>query len=586
MNIAILATKHQFSNASNTYYFRVNGLTDLYVASPADGLDYLSTENFNISIYFNDTINNSPILNANITVEINGSLYITTIWDNGDGYYNITIVNWQVVGYGAFQVSINASQSDYVNSTVIHNFNLYNATTQSIVQNTLTVIRGVNATFTVYYMWNESTPFSGTNLSVISIDGNFISSWRDNGDGSYDLELNTSNVIGMGATPYSIDFNISSQFNETQIYSVSLYIWNRTSYVINGVDQLVYSVGHSGPIWYIYYGDDVVFNISYIDTDNGGALITGALSNLTLYNGTGTWDNNLTNTDIGGYYFNALSTNSLNIGFYSIDILLNTTLFNITIATIQLEIRACNTTYNIVNYTQYGIGVDPNPYYGVGVGVNITINLNLNNLYTNSILTGASANLTLNGTSYIHTDIDNDGLYIFTDVNISQLTAGQYNYTVKFFLVNYQNETHTVIFNIQLLPVNITLLSPPSTVQIGDDLTLTFKVINGIAGFDIGGLYLTLTIDWGEGGLFISATKSTDGSGEVSFDKKVPLDATELTLSVNFGGISGSYETSSISSLSLNLDVTPPPDKTDDTPPEELDFMMILLIYMLGLMKV
>ncbi|GAH02943.1 unnamed protein product, partial [marine sediment metagenome] len=138
-----------------------------------------------------------------------------------------TIYNWEVcrdIGCGLIDISINASKPYYYNQSLVFHYYLYNVTTQLIDQDTLTVIRSQIATFTVFYLSNDSSPILGAQLQMISINPSFFYTWGDNGDGTYYLELNTINVLGMGTTPYTIIFKISSKFNQSQIYTVNLYV--------------------------------------------------------------------------------------------------------------------------------------------------------------------------------------------------------------------------------------------------------------------------------------------------------------------------------------------------------------------------
>ncbi len=590
MNITIMAGKHQFSNSSTIYYFRVNGETSLYVVSPLIWSKYLSTEKFNIIIYFNDTIKNTPILNAIITYDINGTDYYS-VNAIGGGLYNITIFNWQVLGYGYMQVNINANKSNYVNNTVVFYYYLYNATTQSAYSNSLYQIRGANITLTVDYLWNDSTPISGASLEAISIVGSFGYYLHDNGDGTYGLILDTSAVSG-SSTAYTISFNISSIFNESQEYTFFLTIWNRTNYIVNGISQPVYAVADSGPIWYIYYGDNVIINISYIDIDNANALISNAWCNLTLYNGTGTLDTNLTTTDIGSYYFNLLNTNNLYTGMYNIDIHLNTTLFNVTIGTFQLEIRTCNVSWALVNVTQYHRIVDTAPPIQIYYGDNISIYLNLRNLYTGINLTGAFGNLTIGGVNHIDNDLDGDGLYIFLDLNTSSLGIGFHSINISFVLLNYQNTTFNINIEVIARLVYISLVELPTAAYPGYQMRISFLLINYFTGDPISGEQLTLRIDWGTPSASISAsaiglaytddyTRITNSSGIALFAITVPLDAVKVEiLFLNYSG-SGTFAPFTFPSFSITLETEPP-----SPPPEGPDIMMIIILALVGIVGV
>jgi len=215
-----------YQNKTIAYNFKVFCLTELAIYYPNQFINKVSDEIFNITIYFYDTNRDTGITGSIIYYTVNGTVYNNN-YEIGNGYYNITIYNWEVcrdIGCGLIDININASKTYYYNQSLVFHYYLYNITTQLIDQDILTVIRSQNATFNVFYLRNDSSPILGAQLEIISINPSFFYTWGDNGDGTYYLELNTINVLGMGSTPYTIIFKIFSKFNQTQIYTVNLYV--------------------------------------------------------------------------------------------------------------------------------------------------------------------------------------------------------------------------------------------------------------------------------------------------------------------------------------------------------------------------
>ncbi|MFO8018252.1 MAG: hypothetical protein R6U96_06420, partial [Promethearchaeia archaeon] len=465
IDVQLMVNKSFYDNKTDTYNFYLERVTELIIdeQTPAQYQDWLSTERFNITLFYNDTVLDQGIEEAEILHDVNGTGYESTNYkDVGGGYYNLTVYNWQVrtVGYGHIQITINTSLQYYINRSVKYNYYLYNATQQSIDPSVLTVVRGNNATFTGEYMWNESSPISGATVEVTSIDEKFIHSWNDNDDGTYDLVLNTSKVVGNGSTPYSITFEIYSQWNQTQVYDVQLYIWNRTDYAIKGLNQSVYGHTIQSEPWNIYYGEDVTFNLSYFDTDNGDELISGAWSNLTIYNETDSWSPVVITTDTDGYYISTLNTESLYAGTYDVDVALNATYYNTTVDTFSLTILECNTSVNMVNLTQYEQNVKLNgTAFEAFKGKNLTVYMNYQNYYTDEKLAGAAGNLSFyNGydTEYYIAD-ESGGIYSW-EVNTSKLAVGDgYSFNVTFEKENYQANTTTWRFDINIIHTNVTI---------------------------------------------------------------------------------------------------------------------------------
>ncbi|MHA1439253.1 MAG: hypothetical protein ACTSPD_16910 [Promethearchaeota archaeon] len=584
ITIIITGTKFGYKNSTLIYNFIVNGESKLNIINPILGLNYLSTEKFNITVYFNDTIKKIGISGAEIWYSILGTPYQTSNWyDYGNGTYEITIFNWQVrkIAFGPISITINISKQYYVNQSKLFTYFLYNATIQSINKNILNVIRGNNITFTVNYMWNNSNPIIGANLQYISIDASFSYWLKDNHDGSYDLILNTSSVLGKGSTPYTIVFNISSSFNQTQEYTVFLVVWNRTTYIVNGLQQITYPHSLINAPWFIYYGDDVVFNISYIDIDNGGIAIPGAFGNITLYNMSGVLDFNQVFVDINGYYFFTLDTDKLFTGIYFIDISFNKTYFNKTVGTFQLEIIPCNISTHLINFSQNS-KIVINPQFGT----NFTVTLNLTNLYSNALILGAFANLTFNGTSYIYTDLDQDGIYTFENINSYLLPIGTYSFIITFIKNNYQNDSFEIFFNITQITLNVSLVNPPDQVKTGETFDLTFNVTNSITDAPIAGILIQIFIDFGEGYSFTDNKKTaneglkTSATGLVTFSNiLIPDTATKVNISVSCLG------NATINNFNFNFMITleisesgDDDDSTEEEKPKLLDMMFFFLI--------
>ncbi|MHA1336545.1 MAG: hypothetical protein ACTSPW_12470 [Promethearchaeota archaeon] len=574
IKIVMIATLFGYENATAEYNFIINGLTKLIITDPASGINQISNQNFTITIYFNDTIKNAGITSAYISYSVDGGNNFGTdrITDVGNGYYTIIIRNSDVVGFGSINIIINASMKYYINQSVIYQYFLYNQTSQSIVAQYLHVIRGENATFSVYYNWSDGTPITGGNITDIQINPNFKWWMKEIGNGRYDLILNTLNVSG-GATYYTIIFNISKDYNQTQQYTVYLQIWNRTTYLINSLNQTNYShYLSSAPSWFGYYGEDITFNISYLDTDNGNNLITGANANLTIYNATGTLYSTQIFGDTGGYYYITLKTANFFVGNYNVKVILNTSLYNRTIDIFTLEIRACKISFNIINFTQVNTIV-VNPFYGE----NMTVYVNLINAFTHAIISGGIGNLSFNGKDYIYTDNDGDGIYVFENINISKLPVGNYSFLLSFSRKNYQNYTFVVNFSINKIILKLEIVEAPTEVNPGEDFKLSLKITNKLTGNPIEGINVKIKVDFGSGLFYEETLKTsqlapkTSATGLVSFTVPVPENAEKCDISIQCLG------TDTIGDFNYNFELNIK-EKEEGAKPPEVPFDPIMLI--------
>ena len=440
--------------------------TELIITYPEQSIDWYSDDIFNITIYYNDTDNEAGISGADIEYDFGAGFQSTNLFDYGNGYYNITIYNWQVrdYGFGLTNIQIDASKIYFVNQTKSYNYYLYNATTQSIDQDTLGVIRGTNATFTVHYMWNDSTPISGANLELISIDPNFISSWKDNGDGSYDLILNTSNVLGQGSTPYVITFNISSLYNETQVYSINLFVYNRTELIITYPEQN------------IDWLSDEYFNITifYNDTDNEAGIAGADIE----YNfGAGFQSTNL--FDYGNGYYNITIYNwqVRDYGFGLTNIQINAN-------KIYFENQTNSYSYYLYNATIQLIDQDT---LGVIRGTNATFTVHY--MWNDSTpISGANLELISIDPNFISSWKDNgDGSYDLILNTSNVLGQGSTPYVITFNISSLYNETQ--VYSINLFVYNRTeliLILPDRDIEIYSEvyfnITIFYNDIDQQAG--------------------------------------------------------------------------------------------------------
>ncbi|MFX0012866.1 MAG: hypothetical protein ACFE9R_21330, partial [Candidatus Hermodarchaeota archaeon] len=118
--IEINATKDYYNNQSKVVKIIIWGETDLVSSIPKSSFN--STESFDVSLFYNDTVKDNGVSGATIEVYINESLYSPiAINDYLDGNYNITINCdddvFDTQGYGYFNLSLSIENSYYYNHT-------------------------------------------------------------------------------------------------------------------------------------------------------------------------------------------------------------------------------------------------------------------------------------------------------------------------------------------------------------------------------------------------------------------------------------------------------------------------------------
>ncbi|MBD3349943.1 MAG: hypothetical protein GF364_00475, partial [Candidatus Lokiarchaeota archaeon] len=381
------SVQYKWNNATYVAFweqnFTISAETNLTLIS-ADNPIYTSEDIFNITVYYNDTGLDSAITGGSISYSINtGTPSSDNVEDLDDGNYNITIYGWDVGAFGSITVDINASKSFYDLNTTQFSFTLFNKTEQNLPDgSSYDVVRGDNVTIVAEYLYNDSV--SGIEDATLNWDSNnaaFENSWTDGGAGTYNLELDSTNVEG-SATPYNIDFNITSGNNETQEYTVSVTVLNNTQVEIVSLSQPNYGHTDSGAPYEVYYGKDTIVTVRLIDLDNGNAIVTGGQANLTY---SGSTDYNTTD-DSGEFQFTLDTDTSAVAGSpYTItDISINATGFETTsLSSTNFDIINCPTR---VEVDSIDVGVTPltyypsnNTYQGEEYGSDITISVSLYN---------------------------------------------------------------------------------------------------------------------------------------------------------------------------------------------------------------
>ena len=201
----------------------------------------------------------------------------------------------------------------------------------------------------------------------------------------------------------------------------------------------------------------------------------------------------------------------------------------------QLSLKLIGlTSLNILNITQYNQLIQLNDtVYEAFFGENLTIYMNYINLYPSKLITGAFGNLTFNGVSYYDYDLDNNGLY-YWEINTSQLSVGNYNFSATFSKIYYQNITVKIKFDINKLPTQINIINQPNSVKCGEKFNITINLINLITGGPI--MYENVTIKLDFGTSQINETAKTSASGMITYNITIPENATRVYYTLQYLG--------------------------------------------------
>jgi hypothetical protein len=220
--IRINASKALFINQSRILIIQITGETDLSVISPANYSQYDSGDNFNIRVYFNDTVKNLPLPFATIFVDVNGTIYPIVPFDNANGSYDLPIncMNALFSNYGWFAIRINISLQNYFPQSKILDIRVIGLT-QPLSEINLTqysqILISNGTAYEAYLGENVTVYMNYFDLNLASLITNAMGNvsfnsviYSDNdidSDGLYFWKLNTSQLT-LGSYFFIVNFTL------------------------------------------------------------------------------------------------------------------------------------------------------------------------------------------------------------------------------------------------------------------------------------------------------------------------------------------------------------------------------------------
>ncbi|KKM90103.1 hypothetical protein LCGC14_1242000, partial [marine sediment metagenome] len=417
--IKVELNKTYYYNATQSYNIYVGGPTSATFNKNPPKLIYDSGETLNISVYYEDTTLVSGIPGANLYIFVNNmsNPYSTTIYDYGDGNYNITIDFTDPIfnGYGSFDLIVVINKTNYQGhtSTPFIGIVIRGETTATFDKDPDQSIyySGDTLNISVYYGdIIKSVGISGADLYIFvnSRSNPYSTTIYDYGDGNYNITIDfTDNIFnGYGSFNLFVDVNKTNYNNQTSA-PISINMLGETTATIDkdpskldydSGDTLnisvyykdsIKNVGISGADIYIFVNNrSNLYSTTKYDYGDGNYNITIDFTD-NIFNGYGLFDLVI---DVNKtYYYNGTQSYNIRVlGLTSFNLIrpdnktsyLDGETFNITV---QFNDEAKSIPINgIINYS-----IDGSPYstsyniYSIGVGkYNITINVNNDN-FTN-----------------------------------------------------------------------------------------------------------------------------------------------------------------------------------------------------------
>ncbi|MCF2138626.1 MAG: hypothetical protein K9W44_01055 [Candidatus Lokiarchaeota archaeon] len=450
----IYASKAGFEPLTEYVSIEVQEITTELVISYDNYAPYWF-ENFTALVYYNDTLNNRPVENANISFtnsELNG-----TFVELGNGWYRYEFNSTQFSGTGAKSITINAqknhyeskSQTDEITIKIIPTtlVSLHASDTISAYwEDNITIL--VNFTDTYYQKQILTGDLSFSVVGIPSLTGSLI----HQGNGIYSCELNTTQFIEAGI--HYISITAVKEYYETSQIQITL---NLSKVPTNLTTETQYIS--------VYWEENFTLSVSYFDTYrdlpiNSNSEVTSYLVGSTLF------DNDLVNVGNGQYNLTYNTTSFDQAGNYSFIISAQRNQYESKSIIIYVQIK-------IIPTEIYSNHVDD--HIQVYWSENIYLSINLNDTYRNQPIPDASVIVdTIRNTSM---DLSMNYVGGFTynlTINSSSLgDADSYIFHIVAAKNQYETSEIYIYVDVLLIPVSFSTQTSQYNLNLNEEFTIS-----------------------------------------------------------------------------------------------------------------
>ena len=480
--IIVNSSLDYYHNQSNSIDIKILGESSISLVKIPDKAYYNSAETFNISVYYEDTAKSIGISGATVDIDVDGTLYTPTVYDNKDGWYNITIdcSNLVFYPYANFGIRINVSASYYYNQTDTLNTIIVgevSLTTLSPAINTV-YVEGNNFVLTVQYQDTEQS--SGIDGATIAYSLNDGSSYNftgvvDNTDGTYDIPIYAGDSAFLRYGFVDIIINASKFLYENS--STTFTFHRQINTVIT--PSLNYDLGS------VRRGLNASYTFSYFD-DSVNPILQGTMGVINAQ-GFGSF---LQNHNNGSYTIHLDSTNAVvmddQVFVFNISSIGNETqVLQLTIDVTIKETEVVNISYfeEIVRFR--GDNQSIRFYFNDTTNTLPVLGVTTNDIFLRNYGTGTL----WNSGGFWLVDSWNNGTYIL-EVDMGTRSSGEYTLEVNASkLPDYEESIFLVTFYFRgnSSDINLISLSDPGgqlspvglhnyTMFEGSDLTIEFNI--------------------------------------------------------------------------------------------------------------
>ncbi|MHA2181767.1 MAG: hypothetical protein ACXAAH_10120, partial [Promethearchaeota archaeon] len=262
-SIEIYSNKSFYNNQSQTVGLTILGETNLIPSIPK--LSFNSTETFDVSLFFNDTVKDLGISGATRTVYINQALHtpIGNI-DYGDGNYDVTINCsadvFDTQGYGSFNLTVRVEKSNYYTRNVTYFIDITGNTNLSTSKFPDPIIGYYNTdeTFNITVYYEDIGRNEG-------IDGGLAKIYvKELSASTYQEYSATPDPFGIGYYNFTVDCS-DTLFDPYGKYNIKINITKLNYYYVETIIEEVI-IGNTtltilDPTGILDYDEDEVFDI-------------------------------------------------------------------------------------------------------------------------------------------------------------------------------------------------------------------------------------------------------------------------------------------------------------------------------------
>ncbi|MHA1674455.1 MAG: hypothetical protein ACTSYI_12615 [Promethearchaeota archaeon] len=406
-----------------------------------------------------------------------------------------------------------------------------------------------NVTVT-YQSSGDLSYLEGANVDLSWYFDPYLSMWEESNNGvtNYTVEIDTSKVTSLDK--YRVDISANLQNHTIQILHFDLNVVE-ISTTINADD---YSDRMD-----LYWKENMSISVNYTDTFNE-ETVTGAYVYYTIVGDAAFNEYTIPEFGITGIYEIEINSTQFNeAGNYTLQVVAMKNNFVTQQMWVSFTIKILPTTFT-------SEVSDTRPYWRE----EFTIQLNYTDSYYVLPISDVDVSYTITGSEFTDSGtMSNDGNGIYSVIyNTTYFPkAGIYSFEFSVEKLNYESQTHTILIEIEIIPVNFTAADSQFDKELNQEFTISVlaeDVRNG-SPIQIPDGTVSFTVTGPNNFLKTGFIESVgDGVYNATFDTSIYFDGVAGTYSFLITFAKNQYETSTLT-VTVNIAIIPTTLTTPDS---------------------